>query len=149
MFPRILERFTQKEERVDPTTGNEPGDQDEAADSGTISVPLVSAAADQLPQEPGGSEAPKKERLHTESMYPEDWGSKFECMGELVVEPTADPSDVVRVYKALCENLKAEIFYVNPSHRGTSIVCGITDAALFLASLSRMPSVTSWAMTHR
>ena len=34
---------------------------------------------------------------YPESGYPDDWTSRFGCMGELIVEREADPSDVVRV----------------------------------------------------
>ena len=149
MFPRILGKFRQKEAPVDPTAGSAPGDEGEAADSGTTSDPVVFAPADRSPQGPRRAEAPEKDRVGAESMYPEDWGKKFECIGELVVERKAEPSDVVKIYQTLSESLQAEIFYVNPSHRGTSIVCGITDAALFIAALPKMPRVASWALTHR
>ena len=148
MSPRILGKIRHRGERVDPTTGNAP-DQGEAADSGTTSDPVVSTPADQSSQMSGGAEAPEKERLRAQSMYPKDWSSKFECIGEVVVERKAEPSDVVKIYQTLSKNLEAEIFYVNPTHRGTSIVCGITDAAQFFASLPKMPMVASWALTHR
>ena len=149
MFPRILERIRPRDGRAEPAADSEPGDRDEAADIGTKSVAVAPSAGDHSPQGTGDGETPKKDRFSAESMYPEDWGTKFECMGELVVERKAEPSDVVKIYQTLSENLQAEIFYVNPTHRGTSIVCGITDAALFLASISRMPRVTAWALTHR
>jgi len=149
MFPKILERIRAKEERVKPAVDSEQGDSDEAADGGAMSVAEPPEAVDDSTLGTGDGEGPKNERPPEQSMYPEDWGTKFECVGELVLERQAEPSDVVEIYQTLSENLQAEIFYVNPSHRGTSILCGITDSALFLASISRMPKVTTWALTHR
>ena len=154
MFPKILEKLM-------PKTDIEP-DEDAVAESEAAPTALVAAVEDQDPsgeidrdvletvsETASKEDAGTKERRHVETMYPEDWGTKFECMGELVVERRADASDVVKVYQTLNEGLKAEIFYLNPTHRGTSIVCGITDAAMFMASLPLMPKVSTWALTHK
>ena len=153
MLPQILGRKTPKEDQVD-SSDLDADDVDETAVRGavageTTSTPAVSALEDQLSQTHGDGETPKKEGQHPATMYPEDWGSKFECMGELVVERSAEAGDVVKVYQTLNDRLKAEIFYVNPTYRGTSIVCGITDAALFMASLPGMPRVSAWTLTHK
>ena len=113
----------------------------------SVAVPLD--AVDESPVGTEDGEVSKKESPSEEVMYPEDWETKFERVDELVLERHAEPSDVVEIYQTLSESLQAEIFYVNPSHRGTSILCGITDSALFLESISRMPRVTTWALTHR
>jgi len=149
MFPRILERIKPKEQRVEPAADSGSGDGDEAADGEAINVAAPLDAVDESPPGTEDGEVSKKERPPEEVMYPEGWETKFECVGELVLERQAEPSDVVEIYQTLSENLQAEIFYVNPSHRGTSILCGITDSALFLESISRMPRVTTWALTHR
>ena len=112
------------------------------------SLGIESLAEGAAPQDLDGGSAPSKGRTHLESLYPDAWTTRFECMGELIVDPKANPGEVVQVYKTLNESLEADILYVNPTVRGMSIVCGIKDLGSFIASLPTMPKLESWALIH-
>ena len=112
------------------------------------SLGIESLAEGAAPQDQDNGLAPPKGKTYLETLYPDDWSSRFECMGELIVERKADPSEIVQVYKTLNEALEADILYVNPTVRGMSIVCGIRDLGTFIASLPKMPRLESWALTH-
>ena len=137
MFPKLFAKARGKP-AADSSNSSSPAESKQGSDDETSSL-LSDGAPDD------GQNGRRK----SDSLYPEDWSDKFECMGELVVEKQAGPADIVRVYRTLNEDLKAEVFYVNPNQRGTSIVCGVLDAGSFLGSIPKMPKVASWALTHR
>ena len=109
---------------------------------------IESLAEGEVSRDQGSGSAAPKDRTYLETLYPDDWSKRFECMGELIVERKADPSEVVQVYKTLNEGLEADIFYVNPTAQGMSIVCGIKDLGSFIDSLPKMPRLASWALIH-
>ena len=144
MFPKIFSSTKPEEKRADPP-GAHTGDEGASADVESLGSSAEGAAS----QGQDNESAPPKGRSHLESLYPDAWSTRFECMGELIVDRRANPSDVVQIYKTLNEELKADILYVNPTIRGMSIVCGIKDLGSFIDSLPRMPRLASWALTHR
>ena len=138
MFPKIFSKSRPESMGTDASGANDQ------TGGGAID-PLEGGAS----QDQDGGSASSKEPTYLETLFPDDWGSRFECMGELVVERKAEPSEVVQVYQTLNEVLEADIFYVNPTVRGLSIVCGIKDLGSFIDSIPTMPRLASWALTHR
>ena len=69
----------------------------------------------------------------------------FEYLGEVAIERSLDPSEVMSVYQTLNDSPDTEVLYVYPNARGTSIVCGLYDVASFLTSLTRSSKVAAWA----
>ena len=117
---------------------------DEVEDSPTALMQNALAQADESSQEDR-----QGEQQEPDTKFPLDWGGNFECLGELIVESLAKPTEVIQVYQALKEAMNTDILYVNPRGNGTSIFCGVGDSASFLTSLSSMPRVTSWVLTYR
>ena len=144
MFPNIFSRTKPGAESAD-APGAHAGNQDGGRDVESFGSSAEGAA----PQAQDSESVAPKGRSYLETLYPDDWSSRFECMGELIIERRADPSDVVQVYKTLNEVLEADIIYVNPTVRGMSIVCGIKELDSFIDSLPEMPRLASWALTHR
>jgi hypothetical protein len=148
MFPKVLKSSgTEEPDREAPIAGadDRPDSPDVEPRNGSVNGPAEGAA----PLDQNNGSALPDRQSYLETLYPDDWGSRFECMGELVVERKADPSDVVEVYNTLNETLDADILYVNPTLKGISIVCGIKDLGTFISSLPKMPRLASWALTHR
>ena len=81
--------------------------------------------------------------------YELDWSGNADCLGELVVKQTAEPSDILSVYSELKKTVKTDILYIKPSLEGTSIFCAISDVLALLESLPRMPLVTRWNLSYR
>jgi hypothetical protein len=100
-------------------------------------------------------ENPEREESHAEPQSVETErfrvlsSGSFEWIGEVVVQPQADPAEVMRVYQTLKDTLPAEIFSIDTSQQGTTIVCGVQDPVSFLNLLSRMPRIAAWDITHQ
>ena len=141
MVPKIFSRTKPVAKTADPPGAHAEGQ------GGSLGIESLAEGA--APKDQDNGLAPPKRQTYLETLYPDDWSSRFECMGELIVERKADPSDIVKVYKTLNESLEADILYVNPTVLGMSIVCGIRDLNSFIDSLPSMPRLASWALTHR
>lgn len=141
MFPKMFSKTKPGQKR-----GNTPGAQQVDAQDRSLSIESLAEGAESENLEIEAAAA--KGRSYLESLYPDAWSTRFECMGELIVDRGAGPSDVVQVYKMLNEDLEADILYVNPTVRGMSIVCGIKDLGMFIDSIPRMPRLASWALIH-
>ncbi|GEM_PF-6181103 len=69
------------------------------------------------------------------------------CVGELVFPPDTNPTDLVRIWKGLEENLKAEMLSMDHSSTGTTVKCAVADMAPLLGWLATAGKVMSWSFT--
>lgn len=85
----------------------------------------------------------------SEKSLPLDLLGNHECIGEIVVDGEAGPSELMQAHALLKEIVKGDILYVSQGKKGTSIFCAIADPPSFLLALQRLPKVTSWDLTYR
>ena len=138
MIPNIVNRTNHKQTRVTPPVDADVGN---SAGSDTDS-----RAADAVPKPRDSGYVVPDRRSYLESLYLGDRSGVLQCIGELIVDREADPSDVAEVYKALLKFPEAELLYARPSSRGRLFVCGIKDLGSFLELVQALPGTVSWSI---
>ena len=80
---------------------------------------------------------------------PLEWGDNRECVGEIVVDSAAGPSEL-RAALELCETtIHGKILQMSRGREGTAILCAIPDVPSFLVALQRIPKLTGWVLKYR
>lgn len=102
------------------------------------------------------AESDEREQVwETDTEFSLDWSGsfeaprEFECMGELVLDIAAEPSQMEQVCESLSQSVEGDILYALSGPEGISIFCAVTDTTSFIASVPRIPSVASWVLTYR
>ncbi len=129
MIPKLVNGTKHGQTRTTP-----PVDADVGNNAGTDTDSLAPGA---VPKSRDSGHVVSDRRSYLESLYLGDRSGVLQCIGELIVDREADPSDVAEVYKALLKFPEAELLYARPSSRGRLFVCGIKDLGSFLARIHR------------
>ena len=158
MFTRILDRV-QRKARSEEIAGPPDGRTLASVGSSTYSGHgLRSDTAVVSERQRNGANRARQEESEThreskirskkvETKFHSNSRRNFQCLGEVAVESSLTPREVIRVYQALKDSPNTEVLYVHPNARGTTIVCGSYDVASFLTSLDKTPNIAAWVLS--